>query len=420
VDNGGSMLDLVAALVLLVAFHIFVLSATKRFGVSKWVAPIVVPTVFFVGLVLWVPSSPFFIPSDGSYYQAWGYSLSQSWTGQSAPLESTLWPGKGVWPLIIGVFHFFLGPVVVTLIAFNSIVLGFSVVALQKAILLLTGKNPTWSILLLVLSSAPFVMFGPSVLRESLFWLGASGGVLALCYFHRGRIPAGLFSLIAGSAVLLLFRSDAGTVIVFALMVVSVFQIGFVLGKRSRSQKTLASLALVGLLASSPLAFDGMRPGTTDGKIVAAAHKDLSGPSVLSGFNSADNLNTCDTATSGGSDLLITILCHSAVNLPQALFGPFFWEYGPEPIWLISGLSTLHFLVLLALSLVFLTNKESRGWVPIGIFLVAGLSFIMFSGLLSNYGILIRFRATTEILLLPLAVSGLMTLLPQSRAVSRT
>jgi len=133
------MLDLVAALVLLVAFHIFVLSATKRFGVSKWVAPIVVPTVFFVGLVLWVPSSPFFIPSDGSYYQAWGYSLSQSWTGQSAPLESTLWPGKGVWPLIIGVFHFFLGPVVVTLIAFNSIVLGFSVVALQKAILLLTG-----------------------------------------------------------------------------------------------------------------------------------------------------------------------------------------------------------------------------------------------------------------------------------------
>jgi len=415
-DNGGSTLDLVAALVLLVAFHIFVLSATKRFGVSKWVAPIVVPTVFFVGLVLWVPSSPFFIPSDGSYYQAWGYSLSQSWTGQSAPLESTP-PGKVVWPLIIGVFHFFLGPVVVTLIAFNSIVFGFSVVALQKAILLLTGKNPTWSILLLVLSSAPFVMFGPSVLRESLFWLGASGGVLALCYLHHGRIPAGLFSLIAGSALLLLIRSDAGVVIVYALMVVSVFQIGFVLGKRSRLQKTLACLALVGLLASSPLAFDGMRPGPTDGEIVAAAHEDLNRPSVISGFN---NLYDCGTETSGGSGMLIAILCHSAVNLPQAILGPFFWEYGPEPIWLISGLSTLHFLFVLALSLVFLTNKEGRGWVPIGIFLVAGLSFIMFSGLLSNYGILIRFRATTEILLLPLAVSGLMTLLPQSRAVSRT
>ena len=45
--------------------------------------------------------------------------------------------------------------------------------------------------------------------------------------------------------------------------------------------------------------------------------------------------------------------------MPNAFFGPFYWEYGPESIWLISGISTLHLLLLLTLS-VYLFVREMK------------------------------------------------------------
>ena len=39
---------------------------------------------------------------------------------------------------------------------------------------------------------------------------------------------------------------------------------------------------------------------------------------------------------------------------------------------------------------------------------VAAVSMVLFASVLTNYGILIRFRATVEIILLPLAVAGFM------------
>ena len=99
-------------------------------------------------------------------------------------------------------------------------------------------------------------------------------------------------------------------------------------------------------------------------------------------------------------------LCHAVVNLPYALFGPFYWEYGSEAIWLIAGASTLHFLVLGGLATYYLVISRGRRWPLLSLLAVAAASMLMFSSILTNYGILIRFRAATEIMLIPLAVSG--------------
>jgi len=172
-----SLSDAAGGLVILLAFLSSFMFIAKKMLVS--VTPVILVTsgFFIVGMFLYLPVSPFYIPSDASYYQAWGYSLSDYWAGEGPMVDRQIWPGKGFWPLIIAALHFFLGPIYVAAIAFNSGVFGLMILALQKSILLLSGKSGSWVLGFLVATSTPFALFGPSLLRESLFWLGASGGV---------------------------------------------------------------------------------------------------------------------------------------------------------------------------------------------------------------------------------------------------
>ena len=420
---------LLAAALLLASQFIFFLLA-KKVGVAGWPSRTVVPVFFFVGLALWFPLSPLFIANDGEYYLSWGYSLSDAWTNSGSPLEERLWPGKGVWPLIIAIFHFLFGPVAASLIAFNSIVCGFSIVALQKAVLLISGKKSTLTIVVLVLSSPPLVMFGPSLLRESLFWLGVSLGVLSVIYFGRQEVGRGVWIFVTGSLFLLLFRSDAGVVIVFGLLAVIIIQVGLFTGTRTLRRKLFTGLALTALVTLSPFAFDLMQPGASDSERVRNGQQDLNAPAVSTAFGGAEEASDvgeeasdvgeeasdvgerCNVSATGSLGLVTTLLCYSALHFPQAMFGPFPSEFGPEPIWIIASLSTIHFLVLLVPSVVYLVSLPGRGWISSGVTAVAGLSFVMISAIASNYGLLIRFRVMTEILLFPLSVAGMALMIP--------
>jgi hypothetical protein len=106
------------------------------------------------------------------------------------------------------------------------------------------------------------------------------------------------------------------------------------------------------------------------------------------------------------SALVVRVACGAWENVPYALLGPFYWEYGPELIWIVSGLSTLHFLALVGLSLAYFASQGGRHWVTVGTLAVAVVTFTMFAAIMTNYGILIRFRAATEIILIPLAIAG--------------
>ena len=409
------LLDTLMAIAITVLGLLGLYLLVKFWRVSILPMAVLAPTLIVAGLVLYLPLSPFYIRSDGEYYQRWGFSLADSWlTGASLDGWSPLWPGKGVWPLVIGALSAIAGPVTISLIVFNALLVVLCAVILQNATLLLGGRSSRWTMVIVFLSSTPFLLWGPSLLREALFWTGIALGVLALSYAALNQHIPALSAVGLSALVLLGIRPDAGLVLTYGFMAMLVFVVGIVGRERSWLRVFASSLALLFLVISFPFAFEVVREGVT-GETIVDVSEDLSN-GVTTAFVDAtpDSYYPTDTrwceSESARASLATSVLCSALTNLPHALFGPFHWEYGPEAIWFIAGASTLHFLVLVGLAGYHIVVSKVRRWPSFAILAVAVASLLMFSSVLTNYGILIRFRAATEIMLVPLAILGALSL----------
>ncbi len=373
---------------------------------------LLLPSFVIAGLILYVPLSPLYVRSDGEFYQYWGHSLAAAWlSGEPMVSPQPIWPGKGLWPLIIGGFSAIAGPVTISLIVFNALILMLTAILLQKATFLFGGMAPRWSMVIAFLSSSPFLLWGPSLMREAVFWLGVALGVLALAYASVRRHRSGSLSVGLSALVLLGIRPDAGIVLVYGFVAVLIFLLGIVGHRRSLLRAAISSVVLLLLVLSFPAAFDSVREGTT-GQSILTLNKALAGEDVTTAFgpSSSGEPDFCEsefTELSVGS----AVFCRAAVNLPHTLFGPFHWEYGTSAIWFIAGASTLHFLVLVGLATYSVLISKGRRWPLLAVLAVAAASMLMFSSILTNYGILIRFRAATEIMLIPVALTGALQLL---------
>lgn len=398
-----SPVDLFCALGLIGLTALILWSVSGRIGVERLPALILLTTVFPIGAFLFLPTSPFFLSSDGLYYQEWGFAISRAWSGEPSDLaRQQVWPGKGVWPALIATFHAAIGPVTLSLIAFNSAAMAATTVVLQKTILFLSGHRAKWSLVVFVLSSPSFVIFGPSILRESLFWLGTSLGILAISSVRKTSMGKTIASTIAGVVLVLAIRPDAGLVV--AWFFVGLVTVLLCFSRYGRSpRRVIAGTVVLGVLVSTmPTTFEFVRPNVTPAVIQNAA-EELSAPSVETAFSSIVRIpmpESCDRFVS------TKLVCSSISHLPAAMFGPFYWEYRAQPIWFASGLSGLHFLAALALALFYLFGRENRNLSSFGIIVVAAASLFMFASIITNYGALIRFRAATELMLTPVAMSG--------------
>jgi len=393
-----------SVLLLMSAYGLYRLA--KSWKVSILPLAVLLPSFIGVGLILYVPLSPLYVRSDGEYYQSWGFSMAAAWlAGEPMVSPQALWPGKGLWPLIIGGFTTIAGPITITLVVFNAFLLVLSAILLQKATLLLSGKLPRWSMVIVFLSSSPFLLWGPSLLREAFFWLGVALGVLALSYTSAHRYRSAFLVVGLSTLVLLGIRPDAGMVLIYGFVSMLIFLCGIVGRKRSLLRAAASCVVLLSLALSFPTAFEFARGGEVTGESIVV---------------SADDLRNANTAFSGSSwcapelsreSLATTVLSCALGNLPFAFFGPFQWEYGQEPIWYLAGASTLHFLILCGFTSYHLVISKGRRWPLLALLAVGAASMLMFSSILTNYGILIRFRAATEIMLIPLALSGALELL---------
>lgn len=379
--------------------------ASRLSGVSPVPSLLLLPVFTVIGGLLYTPQSPAFIASDGDFYRSWGYSIALSWSNGTEPLVGTLWPGKGFWPLIIGLLTSVFGPVSLVLVVFNSVTLAGAIVVLQRTILLLGGRDARAELIVVVLTSPALLIFGPSTLREAIFWFGLSLGGLGIALVARRTYFSASVSMSASTFLLAAIRPDAGLVLGYSLVIVALV-LFFVQVKPKRSLKGLFALAIVCVIAASfPPVFDAVRPGV-DAGFIDNAGAELSSASVTTAFGpvrseaDADSLSICDESVGG------SVLCNAIVGLPNAFFGPFFWEIGPEPVWLVSAASTMHFVCLLALALVPAIYRRSLRKPAFMYMVVAAASMVMFASILTNYGILIRFRAATEIILIPLAILG--------------
>ncbi len=382
--------DLVFSLVLAILFGWLAFSLTRRGRLAFFPYAISFFLLLPLGLLFNLPESPYFQPSDGLYYQAWAVEI------LNGSGERRIWPGKGVWPLILAGFFLPVGSLTISIIFLNASITSFVLVISQKTVQLLTFKDSPWRTAALYLSSTPVLFFGSSLLREPIVWLGASLCVLGLSYLSKRVLPHGVVMSIAGFVVFLAIRPDAAVILLYPLVALtlayflvrpSVFSIpklwGFALG-------------VAALTASFPPALAFVRPGLQLTGLTAA-RKELSEQATTSFLQQKGGIDP---------DSTIAVVENWLANLVPYLFGPYWWTLEQTPILWISAFSTFHFWLVLLLAAYGTQLTWSK--TPAGVILVWGLvALAIFSVLLTNYGIIIRFRQVIEVMILPLAVIGL-------------
>jgi hypothetical protein len=180
--------------------------------------------------------------------------------------------------------------------------------------------------------------------------------------------------------------------------------------KRTKRRVIWGSMILVMLTCSFPTALEEVRPfGARGADGVVQWRAALSVGDVSSGFTDAEKPEPAGEDFCQSS-FYAKGFCASIRFLPQAILRPFWWEISNEPVWLLAGSSTAHFLFLTAMSVVHLARKRNRTLGQAGLVGLALLNLLIISGILSNYGILIRFRIASEIFLMPSATAGLICL----------
>ena len=386
------MVDWPIAVLVLVLFSWVAKLVSVRFGIQFWFFPALVGVFFIVGLVLYHPGSPIRLPSDGDYYYGWGMELSSWLSGEvyQGP-ERSIWPGKGLWPLLIGLSNSLLGAEHASLVAMNAVILGFSFQAMQKTTALLGGGDSEFSLAALLLTSPAVMVFGPSLLRESFVWLGFSLVVLGLAFAALRRLLPGVMALLVAVFVQIGFRPDFGLVTAFAA--IAVFgAVLFLGGNRRVLWRGGSLLVLYFVLASSFLPLLRYLTQQDSGSVVGG---DALVRNVRRALGNSDQ-QLAFQLSEGGEETPFTAIAHS-------LFGPFPSEISNAPVTWIAGLSTIHFYVVLLPALFVPLIQRRFVWVVLGVVALTLLQLAVFSYLFRNYGIVMRFRGGTEFLLLPLA-----------------
>ena len=410
------MVDMIVGTSLLVLGVGVLWRIAGRISVSRWPVIALGSLLGPFGILLYLPSSPFSINNDGLSYLAWGAAIADRWEGvPQLGYSDPIWPGKGIWPSLIAVLETILGPVEMTPLAVSVLALLSSFVVTQRSSKELATNCREWLLPLLVLTSPSLVLFGPSLLRESFFWLGVSFLVLSISQLKQPLIARPLLSGTIGSFFTLAFRPDVAIVLVYATIFILVWvrAHGRRLPLRQRLVVPTITICILGL--SFPVAFDLMQPTASVAKVEAIS-AGLAKDGITTAFRSEGSAGTQVTAEGSagtpspfgcGESLYLLLICNVLENGPRTFFGPFFWELGPEPIWWLSSISTVHFWALVFLSLIGLYRApHGTKWLVAGPIILSLVSMVVWAATLTNYGILIRFRGTTEIALLPSALLG--------------
>jgi hypothetical protein len=345
------------------------------------------------------------------------------WEGNGV-IDKPLWPGRGIVPLLVGILEFTLGAHTFSMIAIGSVATTFSYLLLKISAQVAFGaQRLSWLPMVLFITGLPIVLYGGGILRESYFWLGCTLTVLAVALYSKGRILKALGAFLVGGTVLLAIRSDLSLAIIYTVLGVVALS-GLVSGMRQKNIKTAlqSAITLVILLLSGPSLLDTVRPDWTPEQIEGSA-MDLSRAEVATAIERPEVGTPIDPSTLSAeraawcqSGLLAKLGCEISNNLPAVLVGPFPGELFTSPLSVVLSLGTGHFLLVSSLALL------AFRWVPPGshlfftvLTLTGFATLLIIAALLTNYGIIMRFRAMSEIFLFPLALLALESLFRRRR-----
>ena len=365
--------------------------------------------VLLAGLLFHDPNSNFYVPSDGIFYSEWGLRIAKSWETGVLGLEG-VWPGRGVIAVIIAALETLLGAHTFSMITIGAINASTAFLVLRIAASLLSSHrigNLVPAVLFVSGGAIPF--FGAGVLRESFFWLGISLIACSIVLVSLQRYFAFGASFVVGVILILFFRPDFGMLVTTIALTIAILlsaRHAYLLQQWTRF--VLFGALSVVVLLSTPLMLDLVRPGV-DPEGLEIISSGLSNSAVATAFptQGTGDEGTGDEGSVCLENVLSKSLCQISENLPYVVLGPFPWEIQLEGLWVVLTVSSWHFLFIasIATAVFFFGKKELRP-VIIALSLLATASLLIISVILSNYGIVWRFKPIAAIFLFPVVFVG--------------
>jgi hypothetical protein len=353
-----------------------------------------------------------FLPlaGDDGYYFLWAAEIADVLEGEANDSGKQIWPGKGVWPVVIALTHLFVEDAFLAPLAITTIASVSTILSVHRATQLTIGHSPPPFVLaLLILLQPAFLGWGPTLNREVFFWLGTSLLVLGFAYYIRESYLKALSSGVAGAVLVIGIRYEVGIPLAYLML----------------------CAALIYFVSSPPVAMTGRRfykwliasPVWAFSTLVTAfGFLWARNPSLFSLIPVAAEVeelylrNEVNRRYLGRDEVTTAFQVSENPILGviegafRAVFGPFPSEMGASLVWWILALSTLNFLLVLVLAMVFLFSSRLRFFEYSGLALAALGCIVIIAFAITNYGMVMRFRFVSQILLIPLAIGGYLVL----------
>lgn len=385
-----------------------------------------------IGSVIYVTLGPFRTFADADYYHNGGLNILHWWKGiGSFPYSQDLWLSlmdKRAWPTGIALIYLLAGVTPFFVVQFNIILIGATSVVIAATIKTIDPTfTPKWLFSLLFLITPFLTVFGVTMGREAIYWFATSVMVYATSKFIQGKLLAGFLLFLISGLVLVIFRPNLGIpqiyvfiIPIFVYWTISYFKFEF---------KRVLLIAGIGLLIFASI-FPAKALVTTNAPPIDVIRQSLSS-GANSGFSQQPSIPIDEfpslnsepesgktvansTSDAGGSNSLSDYVTNALLSYPRALLGPFPSEFSTSPVMLLSEVNLLYWIVVLLLAVVGIlqnrNRKEGLLFLCISLFCIAS-----FSALLTNYGILTRFRSVSVIVLMPYSFYVLTQLLKSFR-----
>jgi hypothetical protein len=363
-------------------------------GAARWLL-VLLCTVVAVVVFLDVP---FGSGTDELVYQhqAEGVRLSLVLSGGLDPYYAVLDPGKTGWPTVLGTLYYvvgsdnpYLGIVVNAAITYLALLLAVAAGARIHP----DARWREWFGAVLVVSP-PLVMYGPTLLRECWAWLTVALAIHGLIWLVRRCPWTGTLTVAAAALLAYWIRSPLAPILVAACVAGLVIS---VVWRHFGTKAAVVAFLCLGLAGRLALTVVLSSVGLSPEQLFVA--REYLADVATTGFPPADPFTPVGLVES----------------LVRVGLGPLPWELRPAPVWAWVLVSWAYWILVLVLS----WRAVRRTGLDAATVAVLVFAVVLLAGLavgLTNYGIVVRMRATVIIALLPVAWG----MLAPARAVART
>ena len=410
-----SILDLALAVVLLLLF------STSYFLVfrEKITASVLLAVNGLFLLFAWWRTTPSsIIPGvgDDTYYWNWGATIATAISGEDTDYGRQIWPGKGVWSVIIALTHLLVSEAVFLPLAIAVLATVATALVLQRATVKIIGHPSKMFLWVALLLQPAFLGWGLTLNREAFFWLGTSFLILGFaCFFRQQYAQATIWGFI-GSLVTVGIRWEMGIPLSYLFFCAALYSF-LVRNRPIRGTVGTTELANIFFLWSGVtlLSTFGMLVARNPALLLSNTELDpvrLDSVGVATGLEAISTRGAelrdylsreeVTTAFQVSDDPILAVLTGSL----RTMFGPFPPEIELSTTWVPLSIGTLNFVVTLALAAFFVMSRNQQSTELQGL-VIASICVVIIVGFsITNYGMISRFRFVAQLLLLPVAAGG--------------